>query len=85
MKSTLILGALVGLAAAAPRPQLIDLEGVAAIEIPAVGPSSDVTVAQPDAFDAVAVIRAAAESIQTASAKIKRTEGDCAPQQSKCV
>lgn len=83
MKSAFILGALAGLAAAAPAPQLMDLDEIAAIEIPAVGPSSEVTVAQPDAFDAAAATRAAAASIETASTKVKRSEGDCAPQPSR--
>lgn len=82
MKAAVILGALAVLAAAAPAPQLIDLDGVASIEVPPAGPSSDISVAQPDAFDAVAATKAAAASVQTASAKRKRTYGTCAPQQS---
>ncbi|ERF69061.1 hypothetical protein EPUS_01017 [Endocarpon pusillum Z07020] len=80
MKSSLVLGALVGLAAAVPTPQLIDLDGVAATDIPPVGPSSDVMVAQPDTFDAAAASKEAAASVEAASTKVKRAEGDCAPQ-----
>jgi hypothetical protein len=83
MKSTLILGGLAALAAAAPAPQGIDLDGVAAVMVPKAGPADNINVAQPDAFDAAAVTKSAAASIQTASAKVKRTSGDCAPQESR--
>lgn len=85
MKSSLVLGALVGFAAAVPTPQQIDLDKVAAMDIPTVGPSSEVMVAQPDTFDAAAASKEAVASVQTASTKVKRAEGDCAPQPSKCV
>lgn len=85
MKSSLVFGALVGLAAAVPTPQLIDVEGVAAIEVPAVGPSSEVMVAEPDTFDAAAASKEAAASVEAASTKVKRAEGDCAPQPSEWV
>lgn len=85
MKSSLILSALVGLAAAVPTPQMTDLDGVAAVEVPSVGPSSEDIVPRPDTFDAAAASREAAESVQTASTKVKRAEGDCAPQPSEWV
>ncbi len=85
MKSSLVLGALVGLAVAVPTPQLIDLDGVAAMDVPEVGPSSEVMVPQPDTFDAAAASKEAAASVEVASTKVKRTEGDCATQPSMCV
>lgn len=85
MKSALVLGALAGLVVAAPAPQLIDLDGVASVVVPEAGPAPNANVAQPDAFDAVAATKAAVASVETASAKFKRTEGDCAPQPSRCA
>ena len=46
MKSAIIIGALASLAAAAPAPQLIDLDGVASIFVPEAGPSSGLSVAE---------------------------------------
>jgi hypothetical protein len=80
MKSVLILGALAALSAAAPTPQEIDLDGVAAILVPNVGPPVN-AVSQPDAYDAAAATSSAAASITTVTAKVKRGVNDpCAPQ-----
>jgi hypothetical protein len=85
MKHTLILGVFAGLAAAAPAPQLIDLDGVASIVVPEAGPPDNLNVAQPDAYDAAAAKNAAIASVQTGSIKAKRTDGSCAPQESWCT
>jgi hypothetical protein len=83
MRSIFLLGALAALAVAALAPQLIDLDAVAATEVPPAGPASDLMVAQADAFDAAAAAKDAAASVQTASEKVKRTGTTCARQPSK--
>lgn len=82
MRTAFLTSALVGLAAAAPRPQDINIDDVLGAPNVTTGPSPT-EVDQPISYDAQAAAASASAAVVadlSSSTKVKRTPGDCAPQ-----